>query len=201
MQTDKINHYAPLLEALDGIVYVTNFRGDLLACGTRRWARFAADNGASHLGNPSGLNTLASCSDPETAEAYGIIYDAFRVGKLDSYSFGFRCDTPGLKRELRMALNTLILDGERVGIIHHCVSLQEQDRPLVRLLENPLADASKKEVIRMCSYCLRIKDEQWQRWIEAEDYYRSGGQSDVGISHGICPDCHARVVLPILRLN
>ncbi|MGZ6316646.1 MAG: hypothetical protein ACXWNQ_05250 [Anaerolineales bacterium] len=197
----RLQQYAPFLEALDGIVYVTNFDGDFLACGTRHWKEFATNNGAPHLTGPIALNTLRSCSDSETAQAYAIIYDAFRTGKLDSYHFGLRCDTPSLKRELRMSLTILVLDGQRAGIIHHCFILAETERPFVRLLENPLAAEAGKSMIRMCSYCLRIKQELVDVWIEPEAYYRAGGGSDVSISHGICPDCHNRVVAPVLRLN
>lgn len=193
--------YVPLLDALDGIVYVTNFRGDFLTCGNRRWREFAAENGAPQLAAPTGLNSLASCSDPETASAYAKIYDAFQAGKLERYSFGFRCDTPRVKRELRMALTTLVLEKERVGIIHHCVTLRESERPLLRIMEFSRGAAASMLLIRMCSYCLRIKDEATGSWIEAEDYYRGGGRSDVGISHGICTDCYTRVVVPVLELN
>jgi hypothetical protein len=51
----------------------------------------------------------------------------------------------------------------------------------------------------MCSYCLRVADPGG--WIEPEEYYARGGVSDVGISHGICLDCHERIVAPVLRLN
>ena len=30
-----------------------------------------------------------------------------------------------------------------------------------------------------------------EEWVTAEEYYQRGGKSDVQISHGMCPDCHA----------
>ena len=198
--SSALSQYAPLLNALDGVVYLTDFQGDFLAWGRDRWSGFAAENGAPHLRDPAQLNTIASCSDPETAAAYRTLYRAFESGKLDSYSFGLRCDTPRLKRELRMALSLLVLEGQRLGIVHHCVALSETERPLVRMFQTALAKASAdRPMIRMCSYCLRVADPEG--WIEPEQYYARGGLADVNISHGICMDCHERIVAPILRLN
>ena len=192
--------WAPLLEALEGVAYVTDFQGNFLACGTRRWTRFGTDNGAPGLIAWQGLNSLSSCSDMETADAYRLIYAALERGKLDTYSFGFRCDTPRLKRELRMSLTALTLEGARMGVIHHCIALSESERPLVAILQNPLArTVQDRPLIRMCSYCLRICDTP--AWIEAEEYYQRGGRSEVDISHGICPDCYQRIVQPVVELS
>lgn len=188
---------APILEALDGLAYVTNFSGDMLSW-TQRWGSFARENGAERLTDAHGLNTLSSCSDPETARAYQSIYCALQSGRLDSYSFGLRCDTPRLRRQLRMSLSRLVLDGEPVGILHQCITVAETERPPIGLLENPLGRPGHP-FLRMCSYCLKVLDEAESAWIEAEDYYRRGGDSDVQITHGICPSCHQAIVGPILN--
>jgi hypothetical protein len=47
-------------------------------------------------------------------------------------------------------------------------------------------------IITLCSFCQRVDRPATQgepSWIDAEEYYRMGGTSDVRISHGLCPDC------------
>jgi hypothetical protein len=190
--------FSPLLEALDGIAYITDFRGDFIAWGRRNWSSFADENGASPLAAAASLNSLAACADPETEDAYRRIYRALEEGKLDSYSFGFRCDSPRVRRELRMALNTLVLEGRRLGIIHHATLVFEAERPTMGLLEHSPSTA-EQELIRMCSYCLRVWDAP--DWIEPEQYYQQGGSSEVAITHGICADCRERILGPIVRLH
>jgi hypothetical protein len=54
----------------------------------------------------------------------------------------------------------------------------------------------------MCSYCQRVawppgRARRRREWIEAEEYYRRGGASEIRISHGICPPCYKDVVGPL----
>jgi hypothetical protein len=45
-----------------------------------------------------------------------------------------------------------------------------------------------------CSFCAKIAwpvggGSTGQEWIAADNYYARGGSSQVGLSHGICPEC------------
>lgn len=49
--------------------------------------------------------------------------------------------------------------------------------------------------IPICSYCKKIRDDQ-KYWQEIESYFSH--QQGARFSHGVCPDCYTRVVIPQL---
>lgn len=49
--------------------------------------------------------------------------------------------------------------------------------------------------IPICSYCKKIRDDQ-KYWQEVESYFSQ--QQGAKFSHGICPDCHEREIVPQL---
>lgn len=198
--SDILAAAASLLNALDGVAYVTDFQGGILAYGLPRWTDFARENGAPELKPKGGLNALASCSDSETATAYRTIYRAFEQGKIDSYSFGFRCDSSDCARELRMLLTSLSDSGRRLGVLHQSIPVLEWERPPVRILDGNRRVDPAWPLIRMCSYCLKIFDAKYDEWFEPEEYYQRGGTSEVNIRHGICENCRSTIVVPIQNL-
>jgi len=53
-----------------------------------------------------------------------------------------------------------------------------------------------QEILPICGYCRKIRDDQ-NYWSQVEDYL--GRQAGVNFSHGVCPDCYNRVLVPQLR--
>lgn len=53
-----------------------------------------------------------------------------------------------------------------------------------------------EEMLPICSYCKKIRDDQ-NYWQQLEGYISERTGSD--FSHSICPDCHARIILPQLE--
>jgi sigma-B regulation protein RsbU (phosphoserine phosphatase) len=50
--------------------------------------------------------------------------------------------------------------------------------------------------IPICSYCKKIRDDR-KYWQEIEAYLAE--QQGAQLSHGVCPDCHERVLVPQLK--
>lgn len=53
-----------------------------------------------------------------------------------------------------------------------------------------------EEMLPICSYCKKIRDDQ-NYWQQLEGYISERTGSD--FSHSICPDCHTRIILPQLE--
>ena len=53
-----------------------------------------------------------------------------------------------------------------------------------------------EEMLPICSYCKKIRDDQ-NYWQQLEGYIKDRTGSD--FSHSICPDCYQRVVIPELQ--
>jgi sigma-B regulation protein RsbU (phosphoserine phosphatase) len=53
-----------------------------------------------------------------------------------------------------------------------------------------------QEFLPICGYCRKIRDDQ-NYWSQVEEYL--GKEAGVNFSHGVCPDCYNRVLVPQLR--
>ena len=67
----------------------------------------------------------------------------------------------------------------------------------VRALEEALAEVKQlREILPICSYCKKIRDDQ-QYWQQLDAYI--GRELDVRFSHGVCPECREKIVKPQLE--
>jgi CheY-like chemotaxis protein len=64
-----------------------------------------------------------------------------------------------------------------------------------RILKYTVQVNRLEELMPMCSYCKKIRDDQ-NYWQQIESYINERTGSE--ISHSVCPDCYARVVVPEL---
>jgi CheY-like chemotaxis protein len=77
------------------------------------------------------------------------------------------------------------------------VELQKHLADRVRELECALAKVKQLHgLLPICAYCKKIRDDR-NYWQQVESYITS--HSEAQFSHGICPDCHERVVKPELE--
>ena len=53
-----------------------------------------------------------------------------------------------------------------------------------------------QEILPICGYCRKIRDDR-NYWSQVEDYL--GKEAGVNFSHGVCPDCYNRVLVPQLK--
>ncbi|MFZ5496233.1 MAG: response regulator [Verrucomicrobiota bacterium] len=52
------------------------------------------------------------------------------------------------------------------------------------------------EIIPICGYCRKLRDDE-NYWSQVEEYI--GKQTGSSFSHGVCPDCYERVVVPQMQ--
>jgi phosphoserine phosphatase RsbU/P len=53
-----------------------------------------------------------------------------------------------------------------------------------------------QEIIPICGYCRKMRDDK-NYWSQVEEYI--GKQTGSEFSHGVCPDCYDRVLVPEMR--
>jgi DNA-binding response OmpR family regulator len=53
-----------------------------------------------------------------------------------------------------------------------------------------------QEIIPICGYCKKMRDDK-NYWSQVEEYI--GKQAGSSFSHGVCPDCYERVLVPQMR--
>jgi hypothetical protein len=198
-----------LLDAMEGVAYFVNRDGEVSAVGRRSWRAFSQDNGAPALGDTVsvlGRPLLNFIHGSEVRQSYEAFIATLRSGRRQSLSFEFSCDSPEIRRRMRMCISSVAAGREVVGFLFQSLILEERTRPPVSLFDAEViagAYAAKRNwpLLRLCSYCQRVAtnaDAAEPEWISAEGYYRRGGGSQVRISHGICADCMRERVEPLL---
>ena len=84
----------------------------------------------------------------------------------------------------------------RVRVGERVVRLQAELGRRVGELEEALAQVRRIQgLLPICSYCKKIRDDD-NYWQAVEHYIAS--RSEARFSHGICPECHARYVEPLI---
>lgn len=53
-----------------------------------------------------------------------------------------------------------------------------------------------EEIIPICGYCRKLRDDQ-NYWSQVEEYI--GKQTGSSFSHGVCPDCYDKVIVPQMK--
>lgn len=200
-------HIRRLLDALEGVTYVTDRSGVIQEVGAAAWNDFAEENGAPHLTVDAvrGRSIFDMVAGEDVRDVYRSMHQAVVSGDRPRACFTFRCDSPGTERLMRMSISRL--HGEQdFGVLYQSQLIRSENRPTMELFSREHLeaaardDAAARRLLVLCSYCQRVTDDdEPRRWIEATTYYAEGGSSDVRISHGICADCLSHLMQPDSR--
>lgn len=115
-----------------------------------------------------------------------------------------RSDKPDVVRGLEAGANDYITKPfdpaelrARINVGAQMVSLRQKLAQRVSELELALSQVKTLEgMLPICSYCKSIRDDR-NYWQGVEEYLRD--HSSAEFSHGICPTCYERVVIPQLE--
>lgn len=126
---------------------------------------------------------------PQAAAWYEPLVRVTRIERR-SFAFAFRCDTPDLRRLMRMQIEA----GPNDEVCFTSSVIRQQARAHVALLEP--AAAIGLDLVSMCSWCKRVR--AGDDWLEVEPALERLGidahDPMPGVSHGICPRCKAELV-------
>jgi hypothetical protein len=199
---------ARLLDAMEGVAYLTDRDAIILAIGQHGWTQFADDNAAPWLTADAviGTSLLAAMTGDAVRDAYRRLHDAVSSGRRAVTVFEYRCDAPIAERHMRMSITAVGGEAGVAAVLYQSQMLAEATRPPLRLFARELRLSNQKAAaaipcVRLCSFCQRVgwpleADGTRPRWIDATDYYRRGGPADVTVVDTVCPSCTRHVVLP-----
>jgi hypothetical protein len=151
------------------------------------WGEFAAANGCPALTRTAvrGRVLFDFVTGSEAQELSRLLLARARAGRI--VDVGFRCDSPSLRRFLRLNLHA-----ETRGRVRCSSTLVRQEtRPA-----QPLLDATgprSPATVRICSWCKKVDVRgAWKEVEEATAQLRlMEGDMLPGLHHGICPVCRA----------
>jgi hypothetical protein len=197
-----------LLDAMDGIAYLINADGVILAVGSDAWSRFAVNNAAPWLTVEAvvGSSLFSQVQGSEVQSACRRIHDAVCRERCPVVTYEYRCDAPDAERRMRMSISPVRDRSGSVMALYQSQIVTEAPRLPLGLfsMERRAAPGTAyrhEELVVLCSFCHDLAwplgaGEQDRTWIRIDEYYRRGGSGDVAVSHGVCPACIARLIAP-----
>lgn len=152
------------------------------------WSIFARENNARRLEASAmlGAPLMDSIADKSSRYLYSVMIDRIRR-EQQNLSFQFRCDSPGMRRWMKMEMFPLSNQG--IGFNSYCV--KEEPRQYVSLLADDVERSD--QFIKVCGWCKKFLVGR-NEWVEAEEAVKRLGLFDATklpqLSHGMCPGCY-----------
>lgn len=173
----------------DRLVYVID-DGDRITSVSGSWDLFAAHNdGGARATDVVGQPLWDFVAHDTTRHVYRDLIARVRSGRR--VAFSYRCDSPTLRRFMRMTISPGT-DGA-VTFESEVMRSEARDAPAVTI--SP--DVQTGDLLRVCGWCKRVAVTDTE-WVEVELAVERLGlmadHSPVGVTHGMCPECFTRVM-------
>jgi len=185
-----------LLEAIDGVALLIDRGLVVRQVGWRNWNSFWVKNGggagpASVVGNA----VIDFFTEGEVRDTYNKLFCEVFARKRRSIQVDYRCDSPTLRRSMRLAVTPVDTGEEVQYLLYQSTILSVEQRPAIPLFDAPAVGSSQPAILKICSICAKV---QWPpgnsgpeaEWLEPQEYYRRGGGDVALLSHGFCFPCY-----------
>ena len=195
-----------LLDAMDGVAYLVDAGGVVLAIGNDAWRDFADRNSASWLTPEAviGTSLFSHVYGSDVQAACRRFHDAVCLRSHAAITYEYRCDAPGVERHMHMAIRPVRNRSGSVMALYQSQMVTDTSRLPLGLLSferraTPGLTYRCDELVVLCSYCHDVAwpvgaEDPDRIWIKIEEYYRRSGPADVVVTHGVCPACLERLV-------
>lgn len=194
-----------LLQAVSGVAYAVDRDGVILGGPFMPQGDIPALRRRDHdLG--VGRNLFEVVKGDAVRDGYLQLHRAVWTGITEAVGFNYRCDEPATERHMWMSLSRIAGDTGTIAILYQSIIIRELSRPPLPLFafERPATAGTigADGMVTLCAYCQRVAWPQRTgpgeaEWIEAAEFYRRGGRTDVVVSHGLCEACIERVIAPV----
>ena len=173
---------------MSSVTYQLNAADEILSVGGD-WAPFAQANEAPYLADGViGRPLWDFVGGMTTRHVYRELLARVRAGR--TVAFDYRCDSPDLRRFLRMTISP----GSEGGVAFDSRTVRTE--PRVPPLPSLVSGQGTEPGLRMCSWCKRV--DLSQLWEELEIAVERLGLLTLGhpplISHAMCPRCYVRIM-------
>jgi hypothetical protein len=185
-----------LLEAVDGVALLLDRDLIVRRVGWRNWNEFWTRNGGAGDGaTVLGCDVTGFFSEGEVRDTYRQLFLGVMAGTRHSVKIDYRCDSPILRRSMRLAVTIVPGDPKPEYLLYQSITLAIEQRPAIPLFGAPAAGANFSDALKICAGCAKV---QWPmgsndpkaEWIEPQEYYRRGGSDVILLSHGFCRPCY-----------
>lgn len=150
------------------------------------WNEFAIENDAPELvsENVTGVSIWDFLKNKDVRHIYHNLLEKVRA-KRTRVQFPYRCDSPGLKRFMKMTM----MPAEHGAVIFRSKIERIEKRDSISALER--AATRSREVVEICSWCKKVKHAGY--WLELDRAVKVSQIFKANIlpllSHTICDSC------------
>lgn len=199
MRPDQLNN--DILDVFNGICYVVAADRTIQSIGPANWDRFCAESRTGTLGidRVLGGDLFDFIQGEDVKAGIRTVLDRLDSGEATEWVMPYRCDSPRVKRNMRLSISAIVEDGAVTGYLFQSVLLDSETRPPVDLfnfdpLSAQLAGLRDRTFVLMCNWCQRVKPREVpdQPFVEGPEYYRRGGDPSAAVFHTVCPDCKCK---------
>jgi hypothetical protein len=155
------------------------------------WTRFARENDAPELAAEQVLQRSIwdFLDDPTTRQIYTHLVSRVRQGR--TVCFSLRCDSPTLRRHLKM----VVTPADRNYVDFQSVVVAVEPRPIQRIWDRRTIRSGT--LLRACAWCKRV--EVGGEWMEIEVALEPLRIFEMerlpALTHGICDACHRTMTI------
>jgi hypothetical protein len=185
-----------ILEAMEGLALILDRNLIVRNVGWRNWNAFWTKNGGvGDAATVLGRDITDFISKGEVRDTYRQMFLGVMAGTRHSVKIDYRCDSPVLKRSMRLAVTIVPGDTPPEYLLYQSTILAIEQRPAIPLFGAPFAGPNWPNPLKICAGCAKV---QWPmgssapdaEWIEPQEYYRRGGSDLILMSHGFCRPCY-----------
>lgn len=192
-----------LLEAMEGIAFVTDLDGMIVQVGRTRFDKFAEKEfGGSDLRSEKvvGQSLFEYSSEGPVRDMVKRIHRRVASGQFGSLTFEARCDAAKIERTILNSVRPIMNNGAVAAVLYQSITASEKMRPPVMYYTNQaevkvLEERRTARQLHICSYCARVglpfgAEQRDLTWVSGPEYYKIHGDRPVSVTHGICNTCY-----------
>jgi len=101
-------------------------------------------------------------------------------------------------------VSALTTRGRLLGVLYQSTLLSTKERVPLEFLSDSEATREERRLsglpfVKICQFCADVTMKAWgEEWVKPIDYYRRGGETEVRLSHGVCPECERTRLEPLV---
>jgi DNA-binding response OmpR family regulator len=137
-----------------------------------------------------GLDGIEICRKLRSTPGFELVYIILLTSRADKEDLAMGL-TAGANDYITKPFHPIELES-RVRVGQRMVKLQTSLAVRIKELEEALSEVKRLQgLLPICSYCKKVRNEE-NYWQQVEAYL--GSHSDVKLTHGVCPDCYAKIM-------
>jgi len=183
-------HISSVMQSLqqsEAVSYILDSQYRIMYCNPA-WNRFARANGAPQLANEAVVGSDLFAAIPEVLRASYSAAFRYVLSTGRVWEQSYECSSPALFRRFRMRIQ--LLKPQDWFLVTNSLIVERSHAGTATADPNTYVDANG--IVTNCAHCrCSRRAGSLDQWDFVPEYLQPRLESEVKVSHGLCPVCHA----------